>query len=724
MNSSDARREIVQRHNVVFTDQHPTNVLSVGNGNIAITVDATGLQTFPDLHELREDPLRVVGDGLDGLPEQVERPFDRDDYQIPLRIQSTWGWYSTVGSRTFSMAEAETDYDTARGPVPYPDQMGLLRPEDGIPHEIEAAAWLSLNPRRLNLGRLALHLPEELMEHHSLASFHLIKQELDLWTGTIDSLFTLGEVEVRVQTIAHPTSDTLGVQIESDLVEAGLGVEWRFDDQKDSLMESERLLPALTSWSRSDSSVSAHREIGGATYDVAVTVDDGSVTVGDDEEAAVVDARGERLLKVTLALTPEGRNPLDAPVAFDRVREDSTAWWSEYWSEGLMVDFAASADPRAEELERRVVLSQYLLVVNSAGATPPQETGLVYNSWGGKFHLEMHWWHAAHFAMWRRPALLGRSLEWYRSALPAARATAARQGMKGARWPKQTDVSARESPSVIGVFLIWQQPHIIHLLELLHEATGSGELIREYADLVFATAEFMADFAERRGDRYVLPAPLIPAQESYLTTRDKLENPTFELAYWQWGLNVAAEWKRRLGEPVPDAWLDVANGLTEPTILNDGGYAAIATPPQLIREDHWSTLMAYGFVPPTPLIDPAIMAVTLEHVLEKWDMQSTWGWDYPVLAMTAVALGDLETAIESLLTDTPKNRFLANGHNPQMPGFLSLYLPGNGALLAAVAHIAGAVSAEVDPPAGWKIRVHGNPALLGPALRSTAQQSR
>ena len=34
---------------------------------------------------------------------------------------------------------------------------------------------------------------------------------------------------------------------------------------------------------------------------------------------------------------------------------------------------------------------------------PPQETGLTCNSWYGKFHLEMHYWHAAHFASWGRP---------------------------------------------------------------------------------------------------------------------------------------------------------------------------------------------------------------------------------------------------------------------------------------------------------------------------------
>ena len=45
------------------------------------------------------------------------------------------------------------------------------------------------------------------------------------------------------------------------------------------------------------------------------------------------------------------------------------------------------------------MLSLYLQRVHAAGVLPPAETGLLANSWRGKFHLEMHWWHAAHFAL-------------------------------------------------------------------------------------------------------------------------------------------------------------------------------------------------------------------------------------------------------------------------------------------------------------------------------------
>ena len=76
-------------------------------------------------------------------------------------------------------------------------------------------------------------------------------------------------------------------------------------------------------------------------------------------------------------------------------------------------------------LERRVVLSQYLMRVNYAGDFPPSETGLTHITWYGKHNSEMYFWHAAQFYQWGHPELLERGLGWYREILPRAQAAAA-----------------------------------------------------------------------------------------------------------------------------------------------------------------------------------------------------------------------------------------------------------------------------------------------------------
>jgi len=702
------RERLVRRHNPVLTAPHPTDVLTVGNGDIAMTVDLTGLQTFPEFHELQPDPDRIPHDGSTGLPEREPRPFSRDDFQIPLRTQSTWGWYSTRSNLPHRPEDAETVYETDRGPVPYLDRMGLLRAGDPVPEKLAAGAWLAYNPRRAHLGRLALDVLRGGPALESPEQLTAQRTELDLWSGAVEARFQLDGTPVEVTTVADPSAHRFSTRVVSPLLARGLAVSWIFDPQPDDLAWFENRIEESTTWHElAPGHWRARRQLEADGYEVDV-VTNGILDIRYDGTRLHATAPGRDALEVTVTLHPATGSVAEEPSDFCGVRERAASWWKDFWMSGAAIDFDGSADPRAHELERRIVLSQYLTAVNSAGAAPPAETGLTYNTWTGKFHLEMHWWHAAHFPLWGRGALLERSLDWYHQALGAAQATARRQGYQGARWPKQTDLSAQESPSHIGVFLIWQQPHIIHLLELLYRESRDTAFLERHYPLIEATADFMADFAEEDADgRFRLPPPLIPAQESYLTCHGTNADPTFELAYWSWALSIACRWRERLGMPVPETWRRVSEQMHHPARMPDGSYAALATPPHLIRKDHPSHLMALGWLPDTTLIDPDTMAATLRSVREDWDLSTTWGWDYPVMAMTAARLGDLGAAVDALLMSSPKNVFLPNGHNPQMRGFLTLYLPANGGLLAAIAHLAAAIDRGAVLPEGWRMRREG-----------------
>jgi hypothetical protein len=398
---------------------------------------------------------------------------------------------------------------------------------------------------------------------------------------------------------------------------------------------------------------------------------------------------------------------------FGDVRRAAAKHWKKFWETGGAIDLSGSADERWFELERRIVLSQYLTAINCSGSMPPQETGLVQNSWFGKPHLEMHWWHAAHFALWNRAPLLERSLAWYQKILPAAGELARSQGYDGVRWPKMTDPAGAQSPSSVAPFLIWEQPHPIYLAELLRRANPNRRTLETYQRIVFETADFMADFAawDAGTKRFVLGPPVIPAQESYAGKRAEVFNPTYELVYWQWALNTAQQWREELGLPRVVKWDDVARKLAKPTV-REGVYTAIETPPYTVPEDHPSMLCAFGVLPKTEMIDEATMRATLDEVWTKWNWRTTWGWDYPMIAMTAARLGEPDRAIDALLMDTPKNRYLVNGHNFQGAN-LPLYLPGNGGLLYATALMAagweGAPKRNAPgfPGNGWVVKHEG-----------------
>jgi hypothetical protein len=119
--------------------------------------------------------------------------------------------------------------------------------------------------------------------------------------------------------------------------------------------------------------------------------------------------------------------------------------------------------------------------------------------------------------------------------------------------------------------------------------------------------------------------------------------------------------------------------------------------PEHLR-DHPTLLGAYGMLPGRR-VKPETMRHTLQEVMKSWNWESTWGWDYPMIAMTAARVGEPELVIEALLLDVQKNRYLVNVHNYQDER-LPIYLPGNGGLLSAVAMMAAGwdEAPEVNAP--------------------------
>lgn len=136
--------------------------------------------------------------------------------------------------------------------------------------------------------------------------------------------------------------------------------------------------------------------------------------------------------------------------------------------------------------------------------------------------------------------------------------------------------------------------HLLHLLELLHGALLEARrawLVTRFAELVEDTARFMASFVEVRSGTYHVPAPVMPAQQFY--DARATEDPTFELAYWWYGLEIAQSWRERLGLERDERWRHIRDNLAAPH-RKDGLCTAVATEPHLRRDDHPSLLCALG----------------------------------------------------------------------------------------------------------------------------------
>ncbi len=679
------RHALVTRHNPYLTALDPWAPLSVGNGGFAFTTDVTGLQTFTAYYH---------------------------DHGIMTDTEARWLWHEDANPDGYKLA------DTNRPFTAYGKTIGYPTKQSG-----PAGQWLRKNPHILPLPQIGLMVDRASGAPLTPADVHDIDQTLDLWSGTITSRYTIDGAPVTVVVACDPDHDALAVRIESPLLGQGkagvsLAVPRGYDIAK-------TMNNAPLDWSAPDSYTTAILAQTDRTLILSETRDATRYTIAIGSDRPLKIGRtGPHAFRLSAAQGDQlafvvgfaQREPVAAS-SVDAVFARSAAHWREFWSTGGAIDFTGSKDPRASELERRVVLSEYLTAIQLAGDFPPQESGLTLSTWYGKHHTEMIWWHTAHFALWGREALLERNLDWFVRALPIAREIAKSRGLRGARWPKMIGPDGRESPGG-NPLIVWNQPHPIDLAELVYRNQPTAATLAKYRELVLDTADGMASMLHWDDTRqcYNLGPPLWIAQEIYDQATSM--NPCYELSYWSCALQIAQHWRERLGLGRNPEWDKMIKSIA-PLPQKDGSYVALESHPDTwdnvaSRHDHPSFLMALGQLPGDG-VDRATMTRTLDAVLTRWDWETKiWGWDYPMIAMTAARLGEPQKAVDILLkSDGPNNFYTADGHCCQR-GDLPVYLPANGALLSAVAMMAVGWDGAPTPDApgfphdgSWVVRSEG-----------------
>jgi hypothetical protein len=639
------RFALVARHNIERNALDRRTPLQVGNGDLAFSADVTGLQTF-----------------------------------VPFNTMSQWAFHCDPlppgrAIDDFKWTEVTTHGRTRR--FPFDPQMD---PRKGLPR------YMMTNPHRINLGRLGLEMTRNDGSPARAEDLRHVHQSLDLWRGILSSRFDLDGQTVIVETCVHPEHDVIAARIDSPLIAAGrLKLFLAFPY---AIGEHEAGNTYIGVWDRPDA------------HETTMTQQDNRADfrrrLDNDRYVASIAWEGRAALAqtgkhhYTLAPVP-GANYLEVACAFaaneiprqlpsfTATRAVCERHWAAFWQSGGAIDLSGSKDPRWRELERRIVLSQYVTAVNNCGSAPPQESGLVTTiGWAGKFHLEMTAWHGAHFALWGREEKLAGWMHWLQTiGLPAARREAKRQGYAGAKWMKMIDYHARwESPNNINPYRLTQQGHVIYLAELLYRAHPERATLQRYQELVFETADYMADFVgwDDTTGRYILGPPVVTGFEQ---GGAEAWNPAVELSYWAYGLRLAQEWRRRLGMPPEAKWDRVLAHLSKPPV-KDGVYVDLESHPNVWRGGRPSWLEAYGCMPGTN-IDPAIMDKTYRKIVGDLKPWFLWGTDFPMFALTAARLGRPQEAVDFLLYEHPANHYDTSGccNGP--------YLCGNGGLLWAAA---------------------------------------
>ena len=671
------REAVVKRHRVCTTGTLLKSPAQVGNGKFAFGMDITGLQTF-----------------------------------VPFNTLSDWSWHS------FPLPEGMRAEDYR--PVVVETHGKKIAYELRNPDQPELSEWLTKNPHRYNLGRIGFRLLREDGTEAREIDLGNARQEIDLWTGVVYSRFELNRKEVKVRTVCHPDKDMIGVSIESELLNDGnmsIYLDFPYPDGR-------YFKHYIGRYDTISGHTSTFEKLAPNSVRIARTMDDthyyatldwtGPATFSRESEKAhtfLLQPRHTSTFSFTCCFSPEPVADVTEPVA--SIERKSAASWEKYWRSGAAVDLSGSKDPRWLELERRIVLSQYLMRANESGLFPPQESGLVNNGWFGRFHFEMIWWHGVHYGLWNRMECFDNYLNVYKDFMPKALERAKSEGRSGARWPKCTGNFNREWPGSAHAYLIWHEPHPIYFAEMQYRQKPAPETLEKWKDVVLNTADYMADylFYDKKTKQYVLGPPVVVVSEN----TDPLQtiNPIFELGYFRYGLRTALEWADRLGlsEKRTKKWKEVLSKMA-PLPVADGVYTTYEGIPDMWTKytyEHPALTGVYGMLPGDGVDQPTFKR-TLEKVSKEWQFNRIWGWDFPMLAMAAARTGQPALAIDMLMH--PSTGFQFDEHGLATGGPFP-YFPSNGALLTAVAMMCGGWDGSEGEAPGfpkdgsWTVRYEG-----------------
>lgn len=671
------REAVVKRHRVCTTGTLLKSPAQVGNGKFAFGMDITGLQTF-----------------------------------VPFNTLSDWSWHS------FPLPEGMRAEDYR--PVVVETHGKKIAYELRNPDQPELSEWLTKNPHRYNLGRIGFRLLREDGTEAREIDLGNARQEIDLWTGVVYSRFELNRKEVKVRTVCHPDKDMIGVSIESELLNDGnmsIYLDFPYPDGR-------YFKRYIGRYDTISGHTSTFEKLAPNSVRITRTMDDthyyatldwtGPATFSRESEKAhtfLLQPRHTSTFSFTCCFSPEPVADVTEPVA--SIERKSAASWEKYWRSGAAVDLSGSKDPRWLELERRIVLSQYLMRANESGLFPPQESGLVNNGWFGRFHFEMIWWHGVHYGLWNRMECFDNYLNVYKDFMPKALERAKSEGRSGARWPKCTGNFNREWPGSAHAYLIWHEPHPIYFAEMQYRQKPAPETLEKWKDVVLNTADYMADylFYDKKTKQYVLGPPVVVVSEN----TDPLQtiNPIFELGYFRYGLRTALEWADRLGlsEKRTKKWKEVLSKMA-PLPVADGVYTTYEGIPDMWTKytyEHPALTGVYGMLPGDGVDQPTFKR-TLEKVSKEWQFNRIWGWDFPMLAMAAARTGQPALAIDMLMH--PSAGFQFDEHGLATGGPFP-YFPSNGALLTAVAMMCGGWDGSEGEAPGfpkdgsWTVRYEG-----------------
>lgn len=496
-------------------------------------------------------------------------------------------------------------------------------------------------PFKYSFMQILLYDNDKLIDINNIKD---VKQELDLYKGIVTSSFNYKEKINKTISFIYQDHDEFNFKLQSDNLNLALKFNY----------------PSYTK--------------NGYRLDILPNVlvkEDRITLLYDDKNSLSFKLKSSSNYQIVENTLIFDDNNVSFSLALDEIKEGKLL--DEFWKcdNGIIID--------NEELVKKMVLSKYLLHVNSTGIYPPQESGLTYNCWNSKFHLEMHLIHSLWNIYNNHVGDLVKSFDYYLSIMPSSLKRASLNGYKGLRFPKMTGPDGEDSPSNIGPLLIWQAPHILFMLQEIYYLYNKENIIKKYEPLISGTIDFMISFLTLKDSKYQMLDHLLEACESI--PLDRCQNPSFELEYWRYTLERQPKIDTVLYGHQRYDYLDITSKIITPK-EDDGIY--LKTYGVIDKYDLYKDHPTEGFLMSffkSKIVDKEKMVKTIDYILKNMDLSSYWGWDFPFLGLSLLNCGEIEKSIEVTQLNTINNQYLYNGYNTSPRDDLKAYLPGNGAFL-------------------------------------------